>query len=465
MSMKTLLRIAATAIILGLGWSGSQEVAADGYRSQLRIGPNSTVKQVKLGLNKSIAIELPRNARDVMVSNPKVVDAVMRTPRRAFLFGMALGEANVFFFDQAGQQIAVLELQVSRDLKVLQSTIRSMLPGSSIKVESIGESIVLRGSAASAADAQSAGDIAASFIGDKDKILNMVAAAGEEQVMLRVTVAEVQRNIIKQLGIDLSGSLNAGSLASSVITGNPFSVAGALIGNNQATLTWSEGSDSISANIKALEQNGVVRILAEPNLSAISGESAEFLAGGEFPVPTSRDADGNISLEFKPFGIGLSFTPVVLGSGRISLKVNTEVSELTEEFSFQLNGLTVPGLKVRRASTMVELPSGGSLAIAGLIRDDYRQIINGVPALKELPVLGTLFRSRDFQRKQTELVIIVTPYMVRPVNRKKLEDPGRNLEAASDPQTIFLDRLNRIYGVGGAGAKGAYHGRIGFIVE
>ncbi len=467
MQMKTLLQLAkavAVAVVLAAG-AGSSQLAAEDYQSQIRIGAGAVVKQVKIGLNKSVAVDLPRNARDVMVSNPKVADAVMRTARRAFIFGIAVGEANVFFFDEAGQQMAVLELQVARDLKVLQSTIRKMLPDANISVESIGESVALKGTAASAADAQRAGDIAASFIGDKDKVLNMVAAADKEQIMLRVTVAEVQRNLIKQLGIDLAGTYNAGSLASAVVTNNPFSVAGNLIANNVGTATWSKNGDSISATVQALEQNGVVRILAEPNLSAISGEAAEFLAGGEFPVPTSRDSDGNIVLEYKPFGIGLSFTPVVMSAGRISLKVNTEVSELSEEYSFQLAGLNVPGLRVRRASTTVELPSGGSVAIAGLVRDEYRQIINGVPALKDLPVLGTLFSSRDFQRKETELVILVTPYTVRAVNRQKLEDPGRNLEPSSDPQAVFLDRLNRIYGVGGGNGKGTYHGRFGFIVE
>ncbi|MCC2112875.1 MAG: type II and III secretion system protein family protein [Hyphomicrobiales bacterium] len=467
MQMKTLLQLAKAVAVVGILTAGAvpSQLAAEDYQSRIRIGADAVVKQVKIGLNKSVAIDLPRNARDVMVSNPKVADAVMRTSRRAFIFGIAVGEANVFFFDEAGQQMAVLELQVARDLKVLQSTIRKMLPNANISVESIGESVALKGTAASPADAQRAADIAASFIGDNEKILNMVTAADKEQIMLRVTVAEVQRNLIKQLGIDLSGSFNAGSLASSVITNNPFSVAGSLVANNVATGTWTKGNDSISATVQALEQNGVVRILAEPNLSAVSGEAAEFLAGGEFPVPTSRDSDGNIVLEYKKFGIALAFTPVVMSEGRVSLKVNTEVSELTEEFSFQLAGLNVPGLKVRRASTTVELPSGGSVAIAGLIRDEYRQIINGVPALKDLPVLGTLFRSRDFQRKETELVIVVTPYTVRAVNREKLEDPGRNLEPPSDPQTVFLDRLNRIYGVGGGKGNGTYHGHIGFIVE
>ncbi len=464
------LALVATAVLAGA--VGAPDAATAASQSQLKISGNGGVRQVNLGLNKSIVVELPRDAKDVLVSNPAIADVVIRTPRRAFIIGVAVGEANVVFFDGAGNQITTLDLQVSRDLVVIESTIRQIMPGSNISVEMVGEAVALRGTAQTPSDAQKAVDIATRIIGKPELVVNMISVSGQEQVMLKVTVAEVQRNVIKQLGIDLEAVLSGGGLSSALVTQNPFSVAGKAIAGSGATATWTRpNGDYLTGTLRALEQSGMIRVLAEPNLSAISGETANFLAGGEFPVPTGRDSDGNILVEYKPFGIALGFTPVVLSEGRVSLRVTTEVSELTDENAIALNSdaasssLSIPGLKVRRASTTVEVPSGGALAIAGLIQEETKQVINGIPGLKKLPVLGALFRSRDFAQHQTELAIIVTPYMVKPVSPDKLEDPGRNLEAASDPQTVLLQRINRIYGVGAASASGAYHGRYGFIVE
>ncbi|MEZ5841257.1 MAG: type II and III secretion system protein family protein [Hyphomicrobiales bacterium] len=469
------IRVLALAAMTGLGalLVAPGEVDAGG-RNNLRISESGAgaAREVNLGLNKSIVVELPRDAKDVLVSNPAIADVVIRTPRRAFIIGVAVGEANVVFFDGAGGQIATLDLQVSRDLVVIESTIREMMPGSNISVEMIGEAVALRGTAQTPADAQRAVDIATRIIGKPELVVNMISVTGQEQVMLKVTVAEVQRKIIKQLGIDLEAVLSGGGLSSAIVTQNPFSVAGKAISGSGVANTWTRANgDYLTGTLRALEQNGLVKVLAEPNLSAISGETANFLAGGEYPVPTGRDTDGNILVEYKPFGIALGFTPVVLSEGRISLHVTTEVSELTDENAIALtsatasSSLSIPGLKVRRASTTVEVPSGGALAIAGLIQEDMKQTIDGIPGLKKLPVLGALFRSRDFSHQQTELAIIVTPYMVKPVAPDKLEGPGRNLDMADDPQTILLQRINRIYGVGSAPANGAYHGRYGFIVE
>jgi pilus assembly protein CpaC len=219
--------------------------------------------------------------------------------------------------------------------------------------------------------------------------------------------------------------------------------------------------------LRALEQTGAVRTLAEPTLTAISGEVASFLAGGEFPVPTGRDQDGNITITFKPFGVALGFTPVVLSEGRISLHVKTEVSELTSEGSFSAGGLTIPALKVRRADTTLELPSGGSMVLGGMLQDSVRESIGAFPALGKLPVLGPLFRSRDFQRAETELVIIVTPYLVKPVARAALTTPDQGFAPASDAQALMLGNLNRVYGTtsNSPDASYQYRGKIGFIYE
>jgi pilus assembly protein CpaC len=249
-------------------------------------------------------------------------------------------------------------------------------------------------------------------------------------------------------------------------TSNPFVN---VIGENVFSGDFQKGNTRIKGVLRAMERDGLLRTLAEPTLTAISGESAKFLAGGEFPiiVGSAFDDAGRrlVSVEFKPFGVGLGFTPVVLSEGRINLKISTEVSELSSEFTVSLGGSTIPGLKVRRADTMVELPSGGSMIMAGLIQESTRQQINGLPGAKNLPVLGALFRSRDFQANQTELVVIVTPYITNPVNENQLRTPIDRLNVATDTQTILFGRLNKVYGTTGSAPKGTYHGNVGFIVE
>jgi pilus assembly protein CpaC len=293
--------------------------------------------------------------------------------------------------------------------------------------------------------------------------------------MLKVTVAEVARSIIKQLGIDLSGSLNYGTAVVNFNNSNPFTATGQpLVGSNAITTSFG-GAPSVSATLRAMESAGVTRTLAEPNLTAISGESATFIAGGEFPIPTGvtcqTTAAGSVgqcapSIAFKKFGISLNFTPIVLTGGRISLRVMTEVSEVSNDNSITVTGITVPSVKTRRAETTLEIPSGGSMAMAGLIQDQTKQAINGLPGLSQLPVLGTLFRSRDFQDNKTELMVIVTPYIVRAVAQKDLSRPDDGFASASDPQSDLLGSINRIYGVPGRTEPAQnYRGTYGFITD
>ena len=441
---------------LGRDGAGADGVGIDGYARMVRpeVPERAGSRRVKLGVNKSLVVELPLDAKDILVSNPKIADAVLRTARRAFLIGMEAGQTNIVFFDAGGQQILGLDLQVERDLAALAAMLRKVLPGSDIQPEGVGDGVALAGVVANAADAQKVVEVAARYVGDEKKVVNALTAKGGEQVLLKVTVAEVQRTIVKQLGIDLSGQTNIGSVVLNAGTSNPFMIAGKALSDTAiktfsqsgCTYTDTKGTQSVnvidtgffsqsprcnnsSSTIRALEQNGLLRTLAEPTLTAISGESASFLAGGEFPVPVGRDNNGMVTIEFKQFGVSLNFTPVVLAEGRISLKVKTEVSELSQDGAFTLsNGsggttLSVPSLKTRRADTTVELPSGGSLAIAGLIRDDVKQGISGIPGLLKLPVLGALFKSRDYQRGQTELVVIATPFIARPVARRQLARP------------------------------------------
>lgn len=436
-------------------------------------GVGQASRSIVLGLNKAAIVELPVAARDVLVSNPAIVDAVVRTNKRTYLIGLAVGQTNAFFFNENGQQILNLEIRVARDLTGLRDSLRQYFPSARIDVESLNDHIVLSGMVASASDASKAQDLAARYIGvEKDNVLNMLGIEGKEQVMLKVTVAEMQRSVIKQLGVNLSSAASIGDLALQLSTTNALSVQGSSLGGlaGSGTLTGNDGT--IGAAINALERDGILRTLAEPNLTAISGESAKFLAGGEFPVPTSRDRDGNVQLEFKPFGVGLNFTPVVLGEGRISLKISTEVSELSSDGAFVLQGagggggVTVPGLRVRRAETTLELPSGGSLVMAGLLSDSMRQNIDGVPGAKDVPVLGQLFRSRDYQKNETELVVIVTPFLVDPTSRRNLALPTDGFAPPSDMDTILMGRLNATYGARGATpGNTSLQGPVGFVVD
>jgi pilus assembly protein CpaC len=443
-------------------------VAADGQMN---------ARFLALGIGKSVVIDLPRDIKDVLVADPKIANAIVRSAQRAYMIGVAVGQTNIVFFDSAGQQIAAYDIAVKRDLNGVRAALKQTLPNSDIQIEGVGDGVVLSGTASNPIEAQQAGDLAARLVGSADKVVNSIAVRGRDQVMLKVTVAEVQRSIIKQLGIDLSGSLNYGTAVVKFNNTNPFTASNsALVPTN--TITGSLGATpSVQATLRAMESAGVVRTLAEPNLTAISGESATFISGGEFPIPTgvtcqtsTSGAIGNCvqTVSFKKFGISLNFTPVVLTEGRISLRVMTEVSEISTENSLQggAGGTTIPSIKTRRAETTLEIPSGGAMAMAGLIQEQTKQAINGLPGLAQLPILGSLFRSRDYVNSQTELMVLVTPYVVRAVAQKDLSRPDDGFAAPSDPQADLLGSINRIYGVPGRVEPARnYRGTYGFITD
>ena len=451
-------------------------------------------QSITLGMGKSAVVELDTEAHDVLVSSPDIVDAVVRNPKRIFLLGLKTGQTNAFFFDESGHQILSLDVRVEKDVTDLSAMMKANLPNSAIKVSAMNDTVVLSGSVASAQEAARAQDLAASFAGDPKKVVNMLGVASGEQVMLKVRIAEMDRNIAKQFGINATGALNTAGVPISLSTSNPYSLlghalsdaSGGQIGSACAgafnptgttslsnsvtngvptiTSTSNSATSCLSPNnaqgvLNALEQVGLVHLLAEPNLTAVSGETAKFLAGGEFPVPVAKDNQGNVTIDFKTFGVGLSFTPVVLSPNRISLQISTEDSELTTTGAFTLQGgtsqvngqtvttagLTIPALSVRRAETTVELPSGGSFAIAGLMQHVTKQVIDGFPGLKDMPVLGALFRSRDFENDETELVVLVSAYLATPTTETAYAAPTDGFVAPSDPETVLLGRLNSVY--------------------
>ena len=505
--------------------------AADAHQSFIRISDSEAIpvrRNIKVGLGKSVLIEFPRDVRDVMVSNPAAVDAVVLSSNRVFLLARKIGEANAFFFDTSGEQFATMEIYIERETAALESLLNRMLSGSQIKVEMLNQTVVLTGTVRNPTDSVRAANIARQFstvsyeVSEKEKgegasiekfakgegetVINMLVVEADEQVMLKVTVAEVQRSLLKQMGINLSGAINAGNFATSLLTENalPLTAAAGLgalpvpgigtlardsastlapgctnagvlcnwnqgpvpgtFGNSGFTTGYAAGSGQINSAIRMLERDGLIRTLAEPNLTAVSGEPANFLAGGEYPIPVV-DNLGQLTVQYKKFGVQVAFTPIVLSEGRISLKIETEVSELTNNGAVTLSGISIPALKTRRAKSTVELPSGGTLALAGLISDDTRQNIDGLPGAKDIPILGTLFRSRDFIKNETELVVIVTPYLVKPTSRQEIATPTDGLVPATDMKANFLGHLNRIYGREEAQPMGDLKGDYGFIVE
>lgn len=524
MKMVGKVLAAVTLLVLAPSMGAAQEpqytarqIEQNGSVLKINSRGEARTRKLALGTGKSMMIEFGFELRDVLVADPDRVDAVVQTSNRVFLIAKKSGQTNAFFFDANGDRVLTLEIAVGADLAGIDDILNRLIPGSRIKTEIAGSAIVLTGSVRSPADSNRASTIASQFAsttasftsdsrgpasstagpktdaaegkgkGSESGVINLLSVEAEEQVMLRVIVAEVQRNMLKQFGVNLGAVINAGNFTTAILAANGLPLTGNTLGNigvpgivpatgnlinNLDPLgsgsvgtsgiagKWAAGNDQITQAIRALERDGLVKTLAEPNLTAISGEPAKFLAGGEIPFVTGIDATtGTRTVEYKEFGVQLSFTPVVLTEGRISLKIDTAVSEIADFVGGS------PVINKRQARTTVELPSGGSLALAGLISEDTRQNIDGFPGLKEMPVLGTLFRSRDFIKKETELVVIVTPYTVRPTARKELSRPLDGLGDAADREANFLGHVNKIYGRGSAMPTGDLKGDYGYIVE
>ena len=499
---RTAFRAALAAIAL-LAPAASAHTAAvrdmDGNERVLKVATHmggAEHRRLTIALNKAAVIMLDADARDVLVSNPSIVDAVVRSPRRIFLLAQKVGQTNAFFFDAAGHQLLSVDIRVEKDVADLNSVIRAEMPGSNVHVDSLNGNVVLSGSVESQSDATRVADLATRFAADPEKptdppkLVNMLSVRGGEQVMLKVRVAEVQRTIAKQFGFNVAAGGLIGSVPMALATDNQFALLGRALASASGAAVGSVcdpfkgkcggpvGNNPAEATFQALERVGLLHTLAEPDMTAVSGETAKFLAGGEFPVPTGRDRDGNVTIEFKQFGVGLSFTPLVLSPRRISLHISSEVSELTNTGALTLSGgttqengqtvtiagLTIPGLTVRRADTTVELPSGGSFAIAGLMQHTNKQIIDAFPGLKDMPVLGALFRSRDFQNDETELVVVVTPYLVSPTSEHNIAVPTDGFAPPSDIDTILNGSINRTHPPA-APPSAVSQGPTGYIVR
>ncbi|AQR60768.1 pilus assembly protein CpaC [Brevundimonas sp. LM2] len=517
-SRTPFVAVATAALMATITAGMTAGAVAQDYASRQTVAAGAAPRLISLPRGTSFAVDLPADAREVIVSNPAVAEANVHSPRRITVIGIAPGETDAVFMDAAGRSILTLRVRVDAGVTALQDTLSRVAPGAQVHAEAVNDSIILTGLVTSAAQSAQVAQVARAFVSTPEKVLNMLTIAGSDQVTLKVRIIEVQRNAIKQLGFDTKAVLGQiGDTQFLLSQAASFAVNGSLLGGISAGASidttqnyqmerpcggaflpdalcpfvvdgpedspnWDTaqpgtgpGSDGLNkgdATIKAFERVGLVRTLAEPNLTSVNGESASFLAGGEFPVPTGRDRDGNATIEFKPYGVSLGFRPIVLSEGRISLQISAEVSELTQTGGITLGAgtptaVSVAGLNVRRVQNTVEIPSGGSMMIAGLLQESTRQAIDSLPGLGGLPVLGQLFRSRDYLSGETELVVIVEPYIVSPTSPNRLQTPADGLRIPTDAQTIFFGQLNQAYGSPAptTSPSAGWQGPVGYVIE
>jgi len=391
-------------------------------------GAKTHNKTINLIAGKAGTIQFDNPVADILVADPAIADVGALRVDRLYVVGKMVGDTNILAYDDKGNQLANIDVHVRADDKNIQNTLREFFPDEDIYAKTVKDNIVLTGTVSSASVSNQVRDLASRFITTPNQTLvDLMNVGGEQQVMLKVKVIEARRSLLRDLGIDTDFRtaatrglvLNGNDLGRAALT--PFGVGSLLIGNNKRF-------GPLQTTLSALEKNGMVNVLAEPNLTAISGETASFLAGGEYPVPTGRDTQGNVIIEFKQFGVSLNFTPTVLNKGRIALHLSTEVSEKDKTNGVTLVNVQVDGLRVRRAETTVELSSGNTIMLAGLIKSDTLDSMNGLPGLQDIPILGALFKSKSFSRNESELIIMVTPYLVKPYS-----EPEAILETSNEP--------------------------------
>ncbi|KIL99706.1 Type II/IV secretion system secretin RcpA/CpaC associated with Flp pilus assembly [Paramagnetospirillum magnetotacticum MS-1] len=442
---------APRAMVITLGApSGPGQAQRAGTPRSLLGATAASAESMQVPVGKSVDLTLPGAVREVVIGNSDIADVMVRSPNLVHITGRAVGQTNVFLVDRAGRVMRRIDLNVSIDSQAVRDALRAVLPDErAINVEAVADSLYLSGSVKNDAAARDAKMLARRFVAEDAKLVNLLRVVNEQQVLLHVKVAEIQRTVLKELGFGLTANKGIPLIGSSVLgSGSKTSSTVGLIDSSStaifgtATIT---GIGALAANLNILENQGLIRTLVEPNLTAVSGETATMLAGGELPIPISQ-TNGAVSVEFKPYGVLLSFTPTVLDPGRLSLKMSTEVSAIDNNNKTAISSsISVPAFKVRRAGSTVELPSGGSIMIAGLLQNDITSNITGLPGLMDLPVLGLLFRSNAFQRNETELVVILSAYVVRPVEQPVLGTPNDGFAPSSDLKRFLLGRLQDTY--------------------
>ena len=435
---------------------------------------------LQLSVSKGAILRLDRPIANIFVADPKIADIQVKSPTVIYVVGKAIGETTLFAVDREDSILINSRVEVSEDPDRLKRAMQEANPDTPVQPTPLDESVVLSGTVRSAAEAEDARRIAATVVPKDAHVVSNMKVDAPNQVNLRVRVAEVSRNVFKTLGVDWRNVFGTTNKLIGFSTGAPVldatgafltkapisSPSGAISGTlNNIVGRIHNGRVSVDGMIDLLEQQGLVNVLAEPNLTAVSGKPASFLAGGEFPVPVPQASTGTvptITVEYKKFGVSLKFVATILAHDRISLDVEPEVSQLTSTGAVQISGITIPALTTRRAQTTVELGSGESFAIAGLLQNDVLQQVAKVPWLGDVPILGGLFRSTQFERDESELVIIVTPYIVKPVAVAQLPLPTDNFQAPTDAARVLHGQMN---GPPPARAEPAPAGTLGFELD
>ena len=449
------LGTALVALAIGLGSLAVATPAA----AMPKAGTYRPSGRVTLSVGQGQLVTLPATVADVWTSNSDVADVYVSNSKQIHLFGKAFGEATVIATAANGSVVYATNVMVSQNINSVDDMLKAAMPDSDIHVQTVGQMAVINGTVASPADSAQAQALVTALLnpgvdtsaaGAMLKIVpvNRLKAATPLQVTLKVRIAEVNRSFLKQIGVNLLSQDNTGGTKFGIGQGNPGTIGSggasgvfsSIAGGTSLGIAGKLFGLNLLGTLDLAENDGLVTTLAEPNLTALSGETASFLAGGEFPIPVSQSL-GSVSIEYKQYGVGLAFTPIVLGDGRISMRVRPEVSQLSTEGAIKLNGFDVPAITTRRAETTVELGSGQSFMIAGLLNNSNTNSIQKAPFLGDLPILGALFRSTSYRKSQTELVIIVTPYLVRPVSGQ-LATPIKGYRAPTDGQLFLEGALN-----------------------
>ncbi len=495
-AMKTLFDKQTKGLIfagvMGLCAFGAFYGSAEAAKGDL-VSMKATSKAMaplNITLGKADIINLPEGVSDVLVADPAVVDVQAIQSNKLYAVGLNIGDTNIIVLDAAGNVVKRVDVHVSYDIDAIQSLVEELFPKETVRVGAVHDQIYLTGTVSTPEVAGRVASLVAHYVTDLQDVqgeidqwlLNMLTVRGEQQVMLKVKIVEAERSILKELGLEVAAN-DPNEISTTTLFGNT-PASSSTSNNNALSLAAGDGlalsQDAVGAAsvildtgltgigtlgffIDALEEQNLLSVLAEPNLTAVSGQQAGFLAGGEFPVPAGRDQNGNITIEYREFGVSLNFKPIVLSGDRINLQLNTEVSSLDNSNAVVLSDLTVPGLDIRRAETTIEIPSGGSLMIAGLLQSQTAEGLSGLPGISGTPILGDLISSDSFQRNETELVVIVTAYMVEPFADKEQSDhvPKEN---KSELAKIFATNIRRMFDVEDRDLF-ADAGRYGYIVD
>jgi len=459
MSMKTIL--AAGALGAALATTALTPVAAE----VLRVATGQASSALNVPMNRAVVVESDVPFAELSIANPGIADISTLSDRSIYVLGKAPGRTTLTLLSPDGKLISNVDVHVTPDIAEFKERLQQILPGENIEVRTANDGIVLSGTVSSTAKLDRALDLASRYA--PDRVSNLMVVGGTQQVMLKVRFAEMQRSVSKNLSASLGISSNSGTVSGGIASGRNFSsvgTPGVSDGAGAMALGFTAGAFEFGVLLEALESKGMVRTLAEPNLTALSGQEAKFLAGGEYPIPVAA-GQGQIGIEYKPFGVELNFTPVVVEGDIINLTLNAAVSSI-DSAGITQNGFTVNAFKRRETSTTVEMRDGESFAIAGLLQDDFRDASGQVPWIGDVPIIGALFRSANYQRAQSELVIIVTPHLVTPVNGEALALPTDRVRVPTERDLFLFGNVAKApKGAAGEVAKQDFSTSYGYVME